>query len=223
MNRPRFSEETILSVAKTTLENARTYQADLASFGVTTQLLDAFESNIQAAEALPDETANRINLRGITQEKDSALEACTEWGRRLRTRLEMAFGNKSPQVSLFPSKELTAAADSESQMMPVMEILIDLATQHQTELAAVGQTPEILAEGGSLLEELRQADQAQELRKDTKLSATQERYQQFQVLYDTVNRINKVGRLVFKDDPVKLALFQSKWPASGSAPSQPEV
>lgn len=143
MNKPRFSEETILSVSKTTLENARTYQADLASFGVTTQLLDEFESNIQAAEALPDETANRINLRGITQEKDSALEACTEWGRRLRTRLEMAFGNKSPQVSLFPSKELSAAADSESQMMPVMEILIDLATRHQTELAAVGQTPEI--------------------------------------------------------------------------------
>ena len=67
-------------------------------------------------------------------------------------------------------------------MMPVMEILISLAAQYQTELAAVGQTPEILAEGSALLDSLRQADQAQELKKDTKRSATWERYQKFQVI-----------------------------------------
>lgn len=107
MSKPRFSEETILSVAKTTLENARAHQANLADFGVTTQLLDEFDANIQAAEALPDETANRIDLRSLTQEKKDALDACFQWGRKLRARLQLAFGNASPQASAFPLNELS--------------------------------------------------------------------------------------------------------------------
>jgi len=31
-------------------------------------------------------------------------------------------------------------------------------------------------------------------------------------LYDTIIRINRVGRLGFENDPVHLALFESKWP-----------
>lgn len=214
MNRPKFTEETILSVAKTTLANARSHLAALGEFGLTQAMLDEFESNIQAAEALPDEVSNRIDLKSLTREKADALDGCYQWGRKLRTRLQLAFGNNSSQAKLFPSKQFNAAINSESKMMPVMEILINLANQHQTELAAVGQTPEILTEGSALLESLRQADQVQELQKDAKKSATRERYQKFQIIYDTVNKINRVGRLVFENDPVNLTLFESKWPAS---------
>ncbi len=222
MNKIKFSEETILSVAKTTLENARAHQPALAEFGVTEEMLNEFDANIQAAEALPNEVANRIDLRNLTEDKGAALEACFQWGRKLRTRLQLAFGANSPQSKSFPAKEFNLAVNRESKMMPVMEILINLATQHQSELAAAGQTPEILAAGGQHLEALRQADRAQELKKDAKKSATQERYQKFQVIYDTVNRLNRVGRLVFESDPVKLALFESKWPAAKpDAPTAP--
>ena len=64
MNRPKFSEATILSVAKTTLANARSTATALAEFGVTGESLNAFESNIQQAEALPGETQERIELPG---------------------------------------------------------------------------------------------------------------------------------------------------------------
>jgi len=218
MSRPKFTEETILSVAKTTLANARSHLVALGEFGVTEAMLNEFEGNIQAAEALPDEVSNRIDLKSLTQEKTDSLEVCYQWGRKLRTRLQLAFGNNSPQAKSFPSKQFNAAINSESKMMPVMEILINLATQYQTELAAQGQTPEILAQGSQLLESLRQADQAQELKKDEKRSATQERYQKFQIIYDTTNRINKVGRLVFENDPVNLPLFESKWPVSTVTP-----
>lgn len=218
MNRPKFTEETILSVAKTTLANARSHLTALGEFGVTEAMLDEFEGNIQAAEELPDEVSNRIDLKSLTREKADALDGCYQWGRKLRTRLQLAFGNDSPQAKSFPSKQFNAAINSESKMMPVMEILINLATQYQTELAAQGQTPEILAQGSQLLNSLRQADQAQELKKDEKRSATQERYQKFQIIYDTTNRINKVGRLVFENDSVNLPLFESKWPVSTVTP-----
>ncbi len=223
MNRPRFSEQIILSVAKTTLTNARNNLTGLSEFGVNEDLLNQFEANIRTAEALPGETQKRIELKELTRDKDEALDACYAWGRKLQTRLELAFGKNSSQTKSFPTKEFGKAASSENTMMSVMEILLSLAEQHKTELANYGQTPEVLAQGSQCLDELRAADAAQELKKDTKLGATRERYQHFQTIYDTVNRINKVGRLVFASDPVRLALFESKWPAAASQAAEPET
>lgn len=217
MPRPQFAEETILTVAKTTLSNARNNLAALAEFGVSEDMLSQFEADITTTEALPGETYNRIELRNLTQSKEEALDACYQWGRKLRTRLQLAFGKTSPQAKSFPSKDFQNAVHSENTMMSVMEILINLSDKHKTELADVGQTAEILAQGPELLAALRETDSEQELKKDEKKSATQERYQSFQGLYDNVNKVNQVGRLVFESDPIHLALFESKWPTRRAA------
>ena len=223
MERPNFSEETVLSVAKTTLNNARVNQSALSEFGVSEEMLNQFDSGIQAAEALSTEDYNRIELRGLTQDKEDALDSCYQWGRRLRTRMQLAFGRDSSKFKSFPSSEFNSAVHSESIMMPVMETLIKLAKKCQDQLASYGQTPEIMAQGSELLTALRGADAVQEIKKDDKRSATQERYQTFKGLYDTVNRINKIGRLVFENDPIKLALFESKWPTRTSPPAAEEA
>ncbi len=211
MTRPQVSEETILQVSKTTLTNGQDNLDALAEFGLTAEALNQFDTNIQTAEALPGETANRIDLRQLTQDKEEALDACYRWGRKLRARIQLAFGKNSNQAKSFPSKDFQNAVNSESSMMTVMETLIKLAGQYHSDLTAFGQTDAIRDSGTNLLEPLREADAVQELQKDTKKSATQDRYQAFQTIYDSVNRINKIGRLVFENDPVKLTLFESKW------------
>ena len=81
----------------------------------------------------------------------------------------------------------------------------------------MGQTPAILAEGSVLLGQLRLADNDQELKKVYKKKATQLRHEEFNNLYDTVNKINKVGRTIYKNDPVNYVLFESPWDShSGS-------
>ncbi len=217
MTRPKYSEATILSVAKTTLASGRSTVATLAEFGITAISLDAFEADIGQAEALPREANQRVQLRYLTHYKDDALFVCEQWGKKLRMRLELAFGRGSHELGTFPAKQFNAAESSENAMMSVMPLLIELADKHQAVLADHGQTPEILAQGPTVLADLRTADAAQEVRKVEKLQATQARYELFLRLYDTITRINKVGRLVFRDDPVHLALFESKWPTS-SAP-----
>lgn len=217
MKKQKYSEGIILSVSKTTLSNARNTVSALADFGVTEEKLNQFAADIQAAEDLPGETQNRIELRELTHQKEEALDNCYQWGRNLRVRLQLAFGKDSSQANSFPSKAFNEAINSENAMMPVMEILIRLAGKYQTELAEFGQTPEILARGGELLTSLRESDSVQEVKKDEKRQATQERYQKFKNLYDTVNKINKVGRMVFANDPVHYALFESKWPRSTAA------
>ncbi len=216
----QYSEETILSVAKTTLSSARSEIESLSVFGFVPASLAQFEVDIQAAEALPSETQNRISLRDFTQSKDEALDTCDHWGRELRIRLQLAFGNSSAEARSFPSKEFRSAQDSENAMMNVMKILLQLANKYNETLVNNGQTAEVLARGNELLDDLRAADSAQETQKVGKTAATQDRHQHFLGLYDTVNRINKIGRLVFKDDPAKRALFKSKWPTRKSVAVQ---
>lgn len=220
MNRPKFSEETILSVSKTTLTNARNNLTALGDFGITEEMLNQFDTEIQAAEALPGETQNRIELSDLTHDKEEALDSCYQWGRKLRVRLQLAFGKNSSQANSYPSKDFQNAVNSENKMMSVMEVLINLADKYKTELANFGQTPEILAQGSEFLNNLRVADSAQEVKKDEKKQATQDRYQHFKNLYDTVIKINRVGRLVFENDPVHLALFESKWPSSSTTTTE---
>ncbi|NQT26456.1 hypothetical protein HQ585_13975 [candidate division KSB1 bacterium] len=223
MNRPNQSEETIISVSKTTLNSARENLAALSEFGLTEEMLNQFEADIQVTEALPDEISNRIELKSLTVDKDDALNACYQWGRRLRARLQLAFGRGSSQLRSFPSDGFNNAVHSEKNMMPIFETLIKLANQYNAELTAYGQTPEILAEGSRLLEALRTMDAAQEIKKDEKKSATQTRYQKFETIYNTVNRINRIGRLLFETDPVHLALFESKWAKSAAYGGDQEV
>jgi hypothetical protein len=211
MLRPPVSEEKILSVSKTTLNTARITLSALSEFGFNQENLTNFDSKISTAEALPSETSNRIDLTNLTDDKNEVLYNCETWGRNLRTRIELTFPINSIEVKSFPSKKFEKAINSENKMMSVMEILIKQAVKYHPQLSNFGQTDEIRDAGNTLLENLRSADAKQESQKTEKPSSTQERYQIFRKLYDTVNRINRIGRIVFKNDPVHLALFKSKW------------
>ena len=216
MNDLRYSVQTILSVSKTTLSNARGVVDTISRFGITTAILDQFEKDITTAEALPGELSNRIELKVLTNDKEETLDECYQWSSDLRLRLDLAHGVKSSQYKLFPSKELNEARSSENKMMTVMETLVKLSKDNVTTLAEYGQSKETITEGQELLTELRKKDAMQELQKSAKTSDTQERYEKFRTLYDTVNRINKVGRKVFKDDLVRTPLFKSPWPKKGT-------
>ena len=122
MNRPRYSEETISSVAKTTLTNARINFASLSDFAITEESINEFYAEIQAAESLPGETQNRIDLGDLTYDKEEALDSCYQWGRKLIVRLHLAFGKDSVQAKSFPSKDSQITVNSENAMMTTMEI-----------------------------------------------------------------------------------------------------
>jgi len=220
MKQLRFSEETVLSVAKVTLGNARKTAEALSIFGISPDVLDQFESDISQAEALPSELHQRIELRDLTNRKDDILAACHQWGRDLRTRLQLAFGFASNEAQSFPNGKFNRSLRSENRMLTVMPVLLALAEKYQQKLAEHGQTPEILAEGAQLQLDLQAADVVQELGKDDKRMATKARYQLFAQLYDTVNRINRVGRIVFENNPVESVLFQSKWPRAAIASAE---
>ncbi len=124
--------------------------------------------------------------------------------------MEFAFGKNSTKLAAFPIKELKKVMRSEDKMMRVMEICLNIGEKHQTALAAHGQTPEVLTRGRQLHPELSRSDRVQEIQKSSKRSVTQERNELFLEIYDTVNKINKAGQIIFINDPVNRVLFESK-------------
>ncbi len=211
MAKPPVNTGQLITGARSTLEIARDHSDALADFGTTTDALDSFESKIQAFESQPSHAINQLDLSGLTEQKSNKLLNCYHWCRELRGRLRLSTGKDSLPLRSLPAKELQKAKISERRMIPVMEKAIKLANDHHAELALVGQTDEIRDRGAALLNSLKQADNVQELKKGDNLSATQDRHQQMKEIYDITNRINFTGRLAFHNDPVRKALFRSKW------------
>lgn len=227
----RYNEEITLELAATTLTYARQYSAQLAKFGINETMLNKFEQQINEANALPREITNRTQLKDQTRSKKEVLENCFQWGRHLRIRLEMAFGKKSDASKNFPTRELRRGKTNEMVMLGIFEMLQGLAEKHATALSECGQTSEILMEGKALSQQLRQANESQELKKKEKLVATKTRRQKFAALQNTIKRIQKAGQTVFEKDPAVLVLFKNprvtpkepedESPANGTPEAQP--
>ncbi len=211
MNKLKASAEFIQSEARKALTRGREDVGKLSDLGFTAKWFDTFEQEIRETETMLDHRGHVLELNELTDAKDSVLNACAEWAGRLRLRLGYRYGTNSRIHRRFPSKALNAARFSESQMMPLMESLIKIATKHAAKLEEVGQTPEKLTEGTELLQALRRADAVQEDKKAANLAATQERIVAHQNLYDKVNQINRAGRFLFAKDPTRRVLYRSPW------------
>jgi len=143
----------------------------------------------------------------------------------------MAFGKQSVAEQSFPTKDLRRGKTNEIVMLGIFEMLLELAEKHQAALVVFGQTSEHLTQGKELYQQLRQANESQELKKKEKLAATKTRRQKFTALQETIKRIQKAGRIVFKNDPANWVLFKNprvntkeseiETPAANGTPEEP--
>ena len=207
----KYPEEKILSVSKTNHAIAVEHVAVLSTFGINVTFLAAYALAIAEAEALYNETKERYDLKNLTGLKNKTLELCYVWCQGVLLRLELAFGKSSLEVQNFPSKLMYESRMSETKLSPLMELIIGIADEHAVRLAEFGQDAVVLAEGTNLLGQLRGSDYDQELKKLHKKNATQVRHDKFNHLYNTVNKVNKVGRMMYKDDPANYVLFETPW------------
>lgn len=224
---PPFSESTILSVGRIVLSIAREHQDALAGGGLSHSRIDRMETDIDSLEAAPTAKENDLTLRGKTEAKNEALDACYMWGRSLEQRLVDRFGDDSPEVERFPTSRFSEAVDKENEMMMVMPTLFSLIDELEANLDGDGDLADFRAEGAADLETLRNKELAQELFKVD--MGTQARHRQVlrRRIYDTVNDINRTGRRVYRNDPEKRNLFRSRWPYKrpdgDSPPESPET
>ena len=98
-----------------------------------------------------------------------------------------------------------------SDLPGLMETVVRLSEQYREKLEPHGLTDAVLQHSKDLLQELRDATAVQELKKVERPSATIERVEAHQLVYDMINEIRECGRRVFKDQPEIYRLFKSPW------------
>jgi hypothetical protein len=183
--------------------------------------INNLEKKADEAEEVVTNTQQLEEMKSLTAAKNQALEACGEWGTQLRFRMELIFKDKTPKGMQFPNKEFTKNRNNESKMITMMPSLIAIAKEHQAQLKTVGQTPEIIKQGETLLTQLKQANEAQEQYKLKRSTVTSQRRTLFKELYDGVNYLNKMGQMVYGTDSAEGLQFRSHW-GNGEGTSQGE-
>jgi len=211
MQMPIYPASVIITEGKITTELGRRHQEDLETFGIDDDYLTEFEDAVEEAEALPDDEYVVIQQKGSTRHKNVVLADCVDDVEDFRTRLGKGFGKDSHEYGSFPHSMLRRARKSESVMMELMETVVRLSEEYQEKLKPHGLTDAVLQNRKNLLKELQAADTVQEIKKVERPSATIERVEAHQLVYDLVNEVRECGRRVFKDQPEIYRLFKSPW------------
>ncbi len=201
----------ILLEAQVRAKLARERVEKLSEMGITNDWLDQFEQEIEDALQIVSHRARQLAMKQATRERDQVVTACFKWGQKLRYRIKSRYDSTSVPRSTFPSDDLTAAAGSANEMLRLMAILIKIATDHADDLRSAGQTREVLLQGASLRDQLEEAFKNQVRQRHRTRDISHTRQEAFGNLYDKVNQINRAGRIVYHDDPIRLTLFRSPW------------
>ncbi len=220
MERAPHSEGVILQVVRRLLDHAREFFTDLRQkAGFTKGRLKEIETLHEKTQNLRSAEAGKIILKKKTARKDDNLARSFTYGKKVKDRLELAYGKDSPEFQSFPSKALTAARKDEKAMMSVMELIVDIVQEYKDELMKRGMTEEMIELGPQLLQSLRESDADQEKQKADNKAETAKRNSYLVELYQAGNEISKCGVVAFPDDPEKRKLFENPWPSRTSSKS----
>jgi hypothetical protein len=213
----------ILEEARLKAAIAEEHLAALSSFGIDRDWLDQVQADIQAIADIPTFELQKAELKQLTSAKDAKLDECKEWGKQLKLRMTLAAADKKLKGVEFPTKAWNDCLANESKLIAFSPMLIDLAKTHASVLETIGQPADYVAQGEQLLKDLIVANQAQQEYNIKRKGVTVDRQSVYRSLYDSVNRINKVGQLVFSDNAAIKVLFASTWHQGDSTePSEPD-
>jgi hypothetical protein len=207
MEKPNYSEEKIQRMSNLLIDSAQEDVKDLSGYGIDQQYLDSFQELIAEGTALPSYEDQLARVNQATKIKDRAVGDCNQWGGDLKARIEL----KNDDIISFPYKRFREARDSETQMLEVMEYLLDLVNKHKADLKKQRVGDEFIAQGEEFREALEQAEKEQERLKIWSNEMTQQRYQTFTQLQDLCNQIMIAGKQVYAKNPSKLSRYDLKW------------
>lgn len=203
-------EQIILETAKTTLALAKEKEK-LARFGFDAPFLTSFENRIISCTAFKSDEELSRELLVVTSQKNQKMEDATTWLAEIRLRLVLAVPEAKKE---FPANFIKAKKD-EKLMMEILPNVHNLILKYEVQLKSKGLTEEEKGNGLILRDELDVLNKAQENLKKRRPEYTAERIAAYLQLYETVNEINKAGRLAYADSEAELLLFKSPWPVRG--------
>ncbi len=194
---------------------------ELNGQGITEAYINQFKADILAAANFKTNKDVQKEQAALTALLKVKLKVCRKWLRSGEFYLELAFKPKSPQTAEYPDY---ASAGSDAQLTSdAMISAANVLTKYLNQVTANGMPSTFLTEGTALNNELKSLSERIGSAEKGFLQYTIERQIALYKVYEEVNTINKAGRLVYENDPVKLKSFESPWPKSDGGDEKEET
>src|SRR5665648_32914 len=134
-------------------------------------------------------------------------------GRKYQTLLyyvENGLGNSKAMTDTFGRSRYEKARQSEKEMVSLLNQACSAVGYdgYKTKLLASGMPYDLPEELAVLADDLAVADGRQEMLKKKQLLVTSERIDLFNSIWDTLSRISAAAKIIFEDDPARLAIYQ---------------
>jgi hypothetical protein len=205
-------EQVIMDTSKKELDATKDKPL-LANYGLGATFFTNFEKDIITASGFkPDEGVTK-NIESLTRKKNEKLAEAASWGDEVKVRMQLAFDEKPEIADEFP-EDFSKAKKDEKLMLEVIPDINELIDKYAVELKESGLPDDWIEKGKTLREELDAANRAQGKLLSDRPQYTIHRIEAYYKLYKTVNKINKAGRIAYKDSPADLKVFESPWPAA---------
>ena len=214
------SRKVLLTAAKNCHSNL-TDKPEMSGQGITEAYINLFKADILAAGNFKTNKDIQKEKAAWTVLLKTKLKACKKWLTSGEFYLELAFKPKSPQVAEYP--DYLPAKNDAVLTSDAITSASNVLTKYLTKVTEKGMPATFLAEGVTLTEELKTLD--------TQVGSADDDFEQYTIernlallkVYDAVNTINKVGRIVYENDPSKLKSFESPWPKSDGGNEEEET
>ena len=180
---------------------------------------------IQVTEAISDFSANSHTAH-IEIQTETIAQLLSTSGlkyQRLIYYVERAIGSSKAIGDTFGHQRYEKARQSEKEMVSLLNQAVVAANQDDfiQKLTAAGMPEDLLAEMQTLATDLAAADGKQEMLKKQQLLVTSQRIELFNSMWDTMSEISSAAKIIFADDPARLAIYQLYDAGSSDSPKPP--
>ena len=188
---------------------------------------DPYAENWAAAIAVAEVVAQDAELidqiAQLTAIVNAKMAEVQSYYQRIKYYMEKAFSDNIAIQNEFGRNDYDKVRNSTPKLVAFMQTLSNAITKYSAELLTAGCTQEFLDEAPTLRDELRTAENNQEVFKKTRPVETQKRLQNMNSCWDFSKNVCKAGKIVFSDNAAKYNqyLLPGETPKAAPAP-EPE-
>lgn len=205
-----FSQDVLVEYAGTMVSQLNTSLPDFTAFDpdLNTAKKDQMEAIIQWFLSEGGDESVVASLADLTAQVIAELKNCQRLYHQMRYWVMKVFPSNKAIQRKFGIGRFGKLVDNQSQMVLFMSAMVKHVAEHRATLEASGAPLAMLDEVAARAEALREANEAQEVKKGARTVVTSQRVSQLNELFLHTRHFNTAAEFVFFDDPAKRDLYR---------------
>ncbi|MBU0474130.1 MAG: hypothetical protein KKF62_08195 [Bacteroidetes bacterium] len=164
---------------------------------------DNWAAAIAVAEVVAQDAELIDQMAQLTAKVNAKMAEVQDYYHRIKYYMEKAFSDNIAIQNEFGRNDYDKARNSTPKLVAFMQTLNNATTKYSAELLAAGCAQEFLDKAPTLRDELRTAENNQELFKKTRPVETQKRLEDMNTCWDFSKNVCKAGKIVYSDNAAK--------------------